>query len=218
MEILRNFSRRKLRSALTISGILIGILALTTMGAMAEHVNALLGGGVQYYSSSVQVTSASDTSPLLQTTTGAQLEAIPGVVAAYPSIGVSADPNGSQGVSFGPNKQVVTWDPGIWKYAGLPMPLASGRGIQTADRGAVVIGSNVAQDWHLKVGSTVDLPKKPKDAPLSFVNHTFTVVGVLQPTLTAPDQFLWVSLADSQMLLNDTLPSALKGKLDADTL
>lgn len=39
MEILRNFKRRKLRSALTISGILIGILALTTMGAMAEHVN-----------------------------------------------------------------------------------------------------------------------------------------------------------------------------------
>jgi putative ABC transport system permease protein len=218
MEILRNFRRRKLRSALTISGILIGILALTTMGAMAEHVNALLDGGVKYYSSSVQVTSASDTSPLLSTATGDQLESIPGVAAAYPSIAVQADPNGSQGVSFGPSKQVITWDPGIWKYASLAMPLATGRGITDGDRGSVVIGSNVASDWHLRIGSTVDLPKRPKDAPSGFVNHAFTVVGILQPTLTAPDQFLWVSLPDSQMLLNDTLPAALKGKLDATTL
>src|SRR5947207_548087 len=40
MEILRNLARRKLRSVLTISGIVIGIFALTTMGAMAEHMNA----------------------------------------------------------------------------------------------------------------------------------------------------------------------------------
>ena len=35
MDSLRNLSRRKLRSSLTISGIVIGIFALTTMGAMA---------------------------------------------------------------------------------------------------------------------------------------------------------------------------------------
>ena len=218
MEILRNFGRRKLRSALTISGILIGILALTTMGAMAEHVNALLGGGVQYYSSSVQVTSSSDTSPLLSTAVGDQLAAIPGVAAAYPSISVPADPNGAQGISFGPSKQVITWNPGIWKYASLAMPLATGRAVGDGERGGVVIGSNVAADWNLKVGDTVALPRKPKDAPVGFVNHDFTVVGILKPTLTAPDQFLWVSLPDSQMLLNDTLPAAIKGKIDPTTL
>jgi glycine/serine hydroxymethyltransferase len=42
MEIIRNFYRHKLRSALTISGIVIGVLALTTMGALAENFNALL--------------------------------------------------------------------------------------------------------------------------------------------------------------------------------
>jgi len=35
MEILRNLARRKLRSTLTILGIVIGIFALTTMGALA---------------------------------------------------------------------------------------------------------------------------------------------------------------------------------------
>ncbi|TMF45522.1 MAG: ABC transporter permease, partial [Chloroflexi bacterium] len=47
MEILRNVWRRKLRSTLTISGIVIGVLALTTMGALSENFNALLDGGVK---------------------------------------------------------------------------------------------------------------------------------------------------------------------------
>ena len=40
MEILRNIARRKLRSFLTIAGIVIGVLALTTMGSMSENFNA----------------------------------------------------------------------------------------------------------------------------------------------------------------------------------
>ena len=39
MEIHRNISRRKLPSFLTISGIIIGVLELTTMGAIAENFN-----------------------------------------------------------------------------------------------------------------------------------------------------------------------------------
>jgi len=41
-EILRNLSRRKLRSGLTILVIVIGVLALTTMGALAEKSNNLI--------------------------------------------------------------------------------------------------------------------------------------------------------------------------------
>ena len=56
MEIIRNLTRRKLRNILTISGIVIGVLALVTMGAMAEKFNALLAGGATYFGSNVQVT------------------------------------------------------------------------------------------------------------------------------------------------------------------
>ncbi|HEX9411914.1 MAG TPA: ABC transporter permease, partial [Ktedonobacterales bacterium] len=55
IEIIRNLARRKLRSTLTISGIVIGIFALTTMGALAAHFNQQLDVGVQYYGSSIQV-------------------------------------------------------------------------------------------------------------------------------------------------------------------
>lgn len=55
MEIVRNLYRHKLRSSLAISGIVIGVLALTTMAALVENFSALLDGAVQYYGSNVQV-------------------------------------------------------------------------------------------------------------------------------------------------------------------
>src|ERR1700730_8694523 len=58
MEIIRNLTRRKLRNTLTISGIVIGVLALVTMGAMAEKFNALIDGGVAYFGGNIQVGAA----------------------------------------------------------------------------------------------------------------------------------------------------------------
>src|ERR1700680_4191074 len=58
-QIVRNLVRRKLRSFLTISGIVIGILALTTMGALANNFNALLDGGAKYIAGYVPVGDAS---------------------------------------------------------------------------------------------------------------------------------------------------------------
>jgi len=55
MEILRNLTRRKLRNALTVAGIMIGVLALTTMGAMAEKFNLLFDGGERFFSGHVVV-------------------------------------------------------------------------------------------------------------------------------------------------------------------
>ena len=55
VEILRNLWRRKLRTTLTVTGIVMGIFALTPMGPLAEHFNVLLGGGITYSRRSVQV-------------------------------------------------------------------------------------------------------------------------------------------------------------------
>ena len=54
MEVLRNLWRRKLRTILTASGIVMGIFTLTTMGSMAEHFNLLLHGGVAHYRKGAQ--------------------------------------------------------------------------------------------------------------------------------------------------------------------
>jgi putative ABC transport system permease protein len=55
---------------------------------------------------------------------------------------------------------------------------------------------------------------RPKDATSDFINHQFTVIGVLDQTLTAPDNGAYVSLHDAQMLLGESLPAALRGTVN----
>src|SRR5216683_7307692 len=102
MEILRNIARRKLRSVLTISGIVIGVLALTTMGAIAENFNTLLDGGVKYFSSNVQVGPPDGQSAsLLPISKIDEIKQVQGVATAFPSYTFSAKPGAVQAVSFG---------------------------------------------------------------------------------------------------------------------
>src|SRR5687768_14367422 len=66
MRLLRELSRRKLRTALTILGITIGIWALVVFSSMANKINALVDGGSQYYADKIIVTdgSAFGTAPM----------------------------------------------------------------------------------------------------------------------------------------------------------
>ena len=48
-EAISNIWRRPLRTALTILGIVIGVFALTVMGALAEKLNVLVDGGDEYF-------------------------------------------------------------------------------------------------------------------------------------------------------------------------
>src|SRR4029077_7464616 len=95
-QLVRNLVRRKLRSFLTISGIVIGIVALTTMGALANNFNALLDGGAKYYAGYVPVGAATSTGaagggclPLSKTS---EIAAVPGVARVFPTITVEAKP------------------------------------------------------------------------------------------------------------------------------
>src|SRR5579864_8193536 len=90
MEMMRNLWRRKLRTVLTVSGIVMGIFALTTMGSLAEHFNVLLGGGITYYGGSIQVTDDKSNGGFgagaLTLDTLHKIQQVRGVVAAGPSV------------------------------------------------------------------------------------------------------------------------------------
>jgi putative ABC transport system permease protein len=220
MEVLKNITRRKLRSFLTILGIVIGIFALNTMGSMAEHFNALLDGGVRYFSGNVQVGGLSDVGSTLVPASKAQeiKVRIEGVAAASPNISLPAKPGGSNGVSFGIPDLIFSYDPSTEPYSSFKLSIAKGRSINTNSRGEVALGSQIAKEFNADVGSTVALPVKPKDAKPDFVNHQFTVIGIYQPTLTAPDTSAYISLADAQTLLKDTLPDPIKKAVDIKEL
>jgi len=219
MEMLRNIGRRKLRSVLTISGIVIGVLALTTMGAIAENFNALLDGGVKYFSSNVQVGPPDGQSAsLLPTSKIDEIKAVDGVAAAFPSYTFAAEPGAVQAVSFGFPDLIIAGDPAENDWAALKTSVAQGHQLDPSSTGQVVLGSTIDKKYSKKVGDTIDLPVRPADAKPDFVNHTFTVVGILNPTLTAPDTFAYMTTADGQMLLKDSLPIAIRGQIDVSLI
>ena len=59
MSLPRNLGRRKLRTTLTILGIVIGIWALVVFSAMANKINTLFASGSDYYVGKVVVTDGS---------------------------------------------------------------------------------------------------------------------------------------------------------------
>jgi putative ABC transport system permease protein len=220
MEIIRNLTRRKLRNILTISGIVIGVLALVTMGAMAEKFNALIDGGVTYFGSNIQVTAAGASafggSSVLPLTTVNQVEQVDGVAAAFGEIQVQAKPGAVQTVSFGLPDYITSYDPRANDYSAVKTTLVQGRDVTAS--GEVVLGSDFAHEFGKSAGNTIDLPIRPSDAKADFVNHTFTVVGVLAKTQTGPDTGAFINLKDAQMLLKDSLPTAIRDRIDTSTL
>jgi len=215
MEILRNFSRRKLRSVLTISGIVIGVLALTTMGAIAENFNALIDGGVKYFGSNIQIGPPDGQSAaLLPISKIDEIKKVDGVAAAFAGYGFQAKPGGAAVVSFGIPDTIAASDPTENDWAALKVTFAQGHQIDPGSTGQVVLGSTIDKEFKKNIGDTIDLPVRPADAKPDFINHTFTVVGILNPTLTAPDTFAYINIADGQTLLKDSLPAAIRDQID----
>jgi len=216
-EIVRNLTRRKLRSFLTISGIVIGIVALTTMGAMANNFNALLDGGAKYYASYVPVSDASangvTSGGVVPLSKADEIAAVPGVARVFPTITVDAKPGALQVVSLGVPDRIVSYDPAENTYSALKTSFASGGDVNQS--GQIVLGSNFAAEFKKRVGDSITLPVRPSDATADFVQHTYTVVGILKPTLTAPDTAAYVDLADAQQLFKEQLPVALQATFDA---
>jgi len=217
-QIVRNLVRRKLRSFLTISGIVIGILALTTMGAFANNFNALLDGGAKYIAGYVPVGDASSNglggSGVLPLAKQSELAALPGVAQAFPSVSVAAKPGSLNVVSLGIPDYISSLDPAENNYSALRLTFASGHTLDANAGGEIVLGSNFAAEFNKKVGDSITLPIKPSDANPDFVQHTYTVVGILNKTLTEPDTGAFVGLPDAQQLLKDQLSPALQTSFD----
>src|SRR5947209_17186941 len=112
-ETIRNVTRRKLRSFLTITGIVIGIVALTTMGALANNFNALLDGGAKYYASYVPVADAASNGVtgggVLPVGKADEIASVPGVARVFPTITVEAKPGSLQVVSLGLPDRIASY-------------------------------------------------------------------------------------------------------------
>ena len=78
-------ARRKLRTALTIIGIVIGILALTVMGSMSEYFSTLIDNAVNLLGNHIVVSPKNnDFESVLSTVDERRVRRIPGVVDVVP--------------------------------------------------------------------------------------------------------------------------------------
>jgi putative ABC transport system permease protein len=212
MRLLRQLSRRKLRTTLTILGITIGIWALVVFSSMANKINALVAGGSQYFEGKILVTDASNLAlgagfTPMRTDVADQIRGLDGVAAAAGEVQLIFDPEAN---AFGGAQTIVGTVAGSDEgHETFELRPAQGRLLSAADEGSLVIllGSDMARQQSAAVGDTMEMR-----------GETFEVVGILEPTLTAPDTSVFVPLSAAQLLFHKTLPAAVQDAIPADQL
>jgi putative ABC transport system permease protein len=188
LEILRNMSRRKTRTGLTILGIVIGIFALTVMGSMTEYFNTLIDNAVKQAGTNIGISpQGGDFQSVLTPNDQKKIERVPGVRYVIPSVLDTLEE--LQAVNFQPN--FVLGLPPDLAPLGLPSAtMKRGRWLQRGDGYQAVIGSTIAKKKELDLGGT-----------LTYRDHDFTVVGILNPTQTSPDTMVLIPLDVMRRLL-----------------
>lgn len=221
-EIFRNMWRRKVRSALTIFGIAIGIFAFTVMGSMALKINKMIAGGRSYITGQISIMPKGSAasgfgegggSAFLAVDTLNKIAKVEGVEAVSGGVSLALtepDPDNPTGggFNFGPPPTIMGMETDTkfrnrnWET----LDMKEGHLITTADGpDAVTVGYNIAQDNNLKTGDTFKI--RGKD---------FKVTGVIAQTLTGPDTYVMMPIQTARQLLIDSMPflKSLKDRAD----
>jgi putative ABC transport system permease protein len=204
MSILKNIMRRRTRALLTIFGITIGVLALVVMGGMAEKLNLLVDGGIQYYGDKVTVVDKGAGGALggpLSVSKVRKLERVKGVRRASASLSMMLDPK--QTASVGVPPMIMGTDFRQRGYESFVVTWSQGRELRPGDKGKCTLGTDIARKLKASVGDKVKLR-----------GEKFEVVGISDKTLTAPDNVASVTLEDAQRLYKEDLPSAIAGRVN----
>jgi len=211
MSLLRNLARRRLRTALTVTGITIGIWALVVFGSMASKISSIVAMGSDYYAGKIVVTDksgdASGRSPM-DIALADDIAALEGVAGAVPGVSTLLDPESMGGPSI-PDMIVGDLPGADQGHKTFDLHYAQGRALTTQDAHghAAVLGSDLARKLGTSVGDALEIR-----------GLTFEVVGILEPTLTAPDTTVRVPLAAAQEIFFQDLPPVVRQNLQADRL
>jgi len=206
-EAISNIWRRPLRAALTILGIVIGVFALTVMGALAEKLNVLVDGGDEYFrtrifvfdqgaASGFQASSRPITRDIVE-----QIERIDGVDRATPVLQTLLDPDEVGG--FDIPELLTGIEPATWYDESVELRVDAGRLLEADEQGVTVIGADLAERYDLRVGD-----------PFTMRERDFEVIGVLERTLTFPDKIAYVPLSDAQEIYVESVPDAFQERTD----
>jgi putative ABC transport system permease protein len=187
MRVLRSY-------AFTALGIAIGVAGLVALGAMSERITRFIDGGDRFVLGQISVAGKGmgpgagfTAGGLLPATTIRAIAGVDGVAAVQPQVMLPLNPNASQfmitqefllGLDLSvpvPNRHYAT------------LPVRAGRFLREGDRKVAVVGATFAAAQGLEVGAALPLEELALE-----------VVGILERTLTAPDKFVIVPIADAR--------------------
>ncbi|MBC7086034.1 MAG: ABC transporter permease [Methanomethylovorans sp.] len=186
--IIKNATQRKVRTILTICGIALGIFALVVMGAMSENFGQTFEKSMSLTSDKIRVFAQSGIfGSGLSEKKVSDVRHVAGVEDAY-GVFVTLFDEDQFGMS---GKQVLGVPPRKSRNVLEPVELKAGRFLTAGDTYGVVVGKNIAGEYGLDVGNTLELNKKK-----------FTVVGILEYTGSIFDSYAIIPLDTAQKVYN----------------
>lgn len=196
--VLRNMWRRKARTFLTVFGIVVGIFALTVLSGLSARLSQQVKGAKSWFTNQITVVPSGGglfgrEDLLLPLTKVAEIDGVPGVKNAVAGIGVTIDD--SRGPSFGAPDLAIGLDLTAGNDILKQLSLVKGRYLERGDAAGVLLGSTLAEKYGAKAGGQIDIKGKK-----------FDVVGILQPTLSAPDGFAFMSYDNALELFQGANP------------
>ena len=203
--------------AFTVTGIAVGVAGLTALGAMAERIVRFVDGGDRFVRGQISVAGQGlglgtgfTGGGLLPAAKIREIARVPGVAGVQAQVMLPLDTSTSQFLTL--TQELIL---GLDLSVPTPnrnyreLPVAAGRFLRPGDRRAVVVGADFASARSLWPGGRLSLEGRP-----------YTVVGVLERMLTAPDRFAVVPLEDARELLLAKDPILLNltlGRRDLNT-
>jgi putative ABC transport system permease protein len=183
--------------AFTIVGIAVGVAGLVALGAMAERILRFIDGGDRFVLGQISVAGKGmgmgvgfTAGGLLPAAKLREIAAVPGVAGVQAQVMLPLDTSTSQFLTL-TQELVLGLDPAtpMPNRHYRELPVRDGRRLRPGDRHAAVLGAEFAAARGLGPGGRVVLEGTP-----------YTVIGVLDRMMTAPDRFAIVSIEDARDL------------------
>lgn len=178
MGIVRNLTRRKVRTSLTILGIAIGIFAFSVMGSMSEFFHQLVQNSIKFESGHFHIRAkySSFSVRSVDVNLESKIESIKGVKNAIPISFASTEENASNIVASLGSAYLIGLPPGDTQDLYGALPLKEGRWLKKVDTDSMLVGSLFSQQKNLKMENTFKL-----------ADQEFKVVGIISNTQTFVD-------------------------------
>ncbi len=169
LPLLRSLLRHRVRTALTILGVAIGIFTLLVMGALTEHIYRMVDDTKTYVASLIHIatkTSNEGVNPGVGADAVARIRAIPGVVAIQPQLILLMD-------GFDLEKKPLTFmtptplveglDPVLLPRMSKALQKEEGRWLQSGDVFQAMVSRRIATKRGLRVGGKVVIRHREYD-------------------------------------------------------